>query len=189
VVAPAGNQNDDLAHPTVDTISPDDSTPLTREITNACGVIPAEIPGVITVSANGNLMQKSYYSSYGVGVVQVVAPGGDSRFQRTAAAPNGRVLSTYRNNGYAYLQGTSMSSPHAAGVAALIISQFGKMSPGRVAAYLHQTADFVPCPPNPFNPGPPFNYLATCQGDEDYNSFYGHGQVNALRAVLHDTDD
>ncbi len=185
VVASAGNQNDDLAHPTVDTISPDDGTPLTREITNACGVIPAEIPGVVTVSANGNLMQKSYYSSYGVGIVQVVAPGGDARFQLTPDAPNGRVLSTYRNNGYAYLQGTSMSSPHAAGVAALIISQFGKMPPGRVAAYLTQTADPIECPPNPFNPGPPFNYLATCQGGAGYNSFYGHGQVNAFRAVSH----
>jgi subtilisin family serine protease len=187
VVASAGNQNDDLAHPTVDTISPDDGTPLTREITNACGVIPAEIPGVITVSANGNLMQKSYYSSYGVGVVQVVAPGGDSRFQRTDGAPRGTVLSTYPGNRYAYLQGTSMASPHAAGVAALIISQVGKMPPGKVAAYLTQTADFVPCPANPFNPGPPFNYLATCQGGDGYNSFYGHGQVNALRAVTHST--
>ena len=127
VVASAGNENDDLAHPTVDTISPDDGTPLTREITNACGVIPAEIPGVITVTANGNLMQKSYYSSYGVGAVQLVAPGGDSRYQRTAAAPRGSVLSTYPGNRYAYLQGTSMASPHVAGVAALVISQFGKI--------------------------------------------------------------
>ena len=185
VVASAGNQNDDLAHPTIDTISPDDSTPLTREITNACGVIPAEIPGVITVSANGNLLQKSYYSSYGVGVVQLVAPGGDSRFQRTPAATRGTVLSTYPGNRYAYLQGTSMASPHVAGVAALIISQFGKMPQGRVQAYLTSTADPIECPPNPFNPGPPFNYLATCQGGAGYNSFYGHGQVNAFSAVTH----
>ncbi|MGB7873210.1 MAG: S8 family serine peptidase [Anaerolineales bacterium] len=185
VVASAGNQNDDLAHPTVDTISPDDGTALTREITNACGVIPAEIPGVVTVTANGNLMQKSYYSSYGVGVVQLVAPGGDSRFQRTPAATRGTVLSTYPGNRYAYLQGTSMASPHVAGVAALIISQYGKMPQGRVSAYLTSTADPIECPPNPFNPGPPFNYLATCQGGAGYNSFYGHGQVNAFNAVTH----
>jgi len=185
VVASAGNQNDDLAHPTVDTISPDDGTPLTREITNACGVIPAEIPGVVTVSANGNLMQKSYYSSYGVGVVQLVAPGGDSRFQRTSAATRGTVLSTYPGNRYAYLQGTSMASPHVAGVAALIISQFGKMPQGRVAAYLTSTADSMDCPVNPFNPGPPFNYYAICEGGSGYNGFYGHGQVNAFNAVTH----
>jgi len=187
VVASAGNENDDLAHPTVDTISPDDGTPLTREITNACGVIPAEIPGVVTVTANGNLMQKSYYSSYGVGVVELVAPGGDSRFQRTEAAARGTVLSTYPGNRYAYLQGTSMAAPHVAGVAALVVSQFGEMPQGKLAAFLSQTADPVPCPPNPFNPGPPYNYLAICQGGDGYNGFYGHGQVNALRAVMHDT--
>ena len=49
-----------------------------------------------------------------------------------------------------------MASPHVAGVAALIVSQFGnlgspngKMSPGRVAAYLGQTADPQPCPSGP----------------------------------------
>ena len=182
VVASAGNENIDLAHPTVDTISPDDGTPITREITNACGVIPAEIPGVITVSANGNLMQKSYYSSYGVSVVQLVAPGGDSRYQRTPAATRGTVLSTYPGNRYAYLQGTSMASPHVAGVAALLISQFGKMPQGKVAAFLSQTADLVPCPPNPFDLSGTGSYLATCQGGAGYNSFFGHGQVNAPRA-------
>ena len=187
VVAAATNENQDLAHPTTDTISPDDATPITREVTNACGVIPVEIPGVIGVSANGNLMQKSYYSSYGVGAVQVVAPGGDSRYQRTNAAPRGTVLSTYPGNRYAYLQGTSMATPHVTGVAALIISQFGKMPPGKVAAYITQTADFIPCPPNPFDPSGTGSYLATCQGGKGYNSFYGHGQVNALSAVTHST--
>jgi subtilisin family serine protease len=185
VVAAAGNENIDLAKKNIDTTSPDDTTPVTREVTNACVVIPVEISGVIGVSANGNLMQKSYYSTYGVSAVQVVAPGGDSRFQRTPAATRGTVLSTYPGNRYAYAQGTSMASPHAAGVAALIISQFGKMPQGRVQAMIDQTADPQECPPNPFNPGPPFNYEATCTGGAGYNSFYGHGQINALNAVLH----
>jgi subtilisin family serine protease len=183
VVAAQGNENMDLSKQNVDTISPDDSTPLTRDVTNACVVIPVEIPGVIGVTANGNLMQKSYYSSYGVGVAQVVAPGGDSRFQRTSAAPNGAVLSTFPGNRYAFAQGTSMASPHVAGVAALIESRFGKMRPGAVAARITQSADPVPCPPNPFNPGPPFSFLAICEGGGGYNGFYGHGQVNALRAI------
>jgi len=38
---------------------------------------------------------KLYYSSYGVGSADVIAPGGDRRFQLTSAAPNGRLLSTY----------------------------------------------------------------------------------------------
>jgi lantibiotic leader peptide-processing serine protease len=183
VVAAQGNENIDLSKQNTDTTSPDDGTPLTREVTNACVVIPVEIPGVIGVTANGNLMHKSYYSSYGVGVAQVVAPGGDSRFQRTAAAPRGTVLSTFPGNRYAFAQGTSMASPHVAGVAALILSQFGKLPPGAVQAMLTGTADPVDCPPNPFNPGPPFNFMAVCQGGSGYNGFFGKGQVNAFNAV------
>ena len=64
-------------------------------IHNACAVVPVEVPGVVGVTANGNLRLKSFYSSYGVGTADVVAPGGDSILQLTAAAPNGRVLSTW----------------------------------------------------------------------------------------------
>jgi len=181
VVAAQGNENIDLSKRNVDTISPDNGTPLTREVTNACVVIPVEISGVIGVTANGYNLQKAYYSTYGVGVAQVTAPGGDRRFQIPPTG-NGRVLSTVPG-GWAYAQGTSMASPHAAGVAALIISQFGKMPQGAVAARLQNTADPQPCPPNPFNPGPPFDFAATCVGGDGYNGFYGHGQVNALSAV------
>jgi subtilisin family serine protease len=182
VVAAAGNENQDLSKQNVDSTSPDNATPVTRDVTNACVVIPVEIPGVIGVSGDGNLLQKSYYSSYGDGVIQVVAPGGDSRYQRTPAASRGTVLSTYPGNRYAYAQGTSMASPHVAGVAALIISQFGRIPPGRVQALLDQTADPLPCPANPFLAGT--SYEATCTGGQ-YNSFYGHGQVNAFSAVTH----
>jgi subtilisin family serine protease len=69
-----------------------------------------------------------------------MAPGGDSVLQRTAAAPNGRVLSAWPASlltvtclparrlvdasgaTYCYQQGTSMASPHVAGVAALLES-------------------------------------------------------------------
>src|SRR4029078_5719209 len=47
VVAAIGNQADDLAHPTIDATSPDDTTPVTREITNACAVVPSEVSGVV----------------------------------------------------------------------------------------------------------------------------------------------
>ena len=90
-----GNQADDLAHPTQDATSPDDTNPVLRTIHNDCAVIPVEVSGVVGVTANGNLQLKSFYSSYGVGVADVVAPGGDSVLQRTAASPNGRVLSTW----------------------------------------------------------------------------------------------
>jgi subtilisin family serine protease len=200
VVAAEGNQADDLAHPTQDATSPDDTIPVLRAIHNDCAVVPVEVPGVIGVTANGNLELKSFYSSYGMGTAQVIAPGGDSRLQVTAAAPNGRVLSTYPAaligtclrkvfDGaatYCYLQGTSMASPHAAGVAALIASE-GITNPGAVAAKLQNTADPIDCPPDIsiYAPFPAVDNGApqVCQGTLDYNSFNGHGQINALSAV------
>ena len=185
VVAAQGNENIDLSKQNVDATSPDNGTPLTREVTNACVVIPVEIPGVIGVTGDGANLQKTYYSSYGVGVADVTAPGGDRRFQDPGDGSRGYVLSTYPGGNYALAQGTSMASPHAAGVAALILSQFGKMPPGAVQAMMTSTADPMACPANPFNPGGAGAWLATCQGGDGYNGFYGHGQVNALSAVTH----
>jgi lantibiotic leader peptide-processing serine protease len=245
-VVSAGNDSTDRAHPTFDPTSPDypPGSEVDREITNACVVIPLEVDGAVGVSAVGNTRQvdgdddpndylKSYYSSYGVGVVEVTAPGGDFFYGRgTDGGPFGLVLSTWPNEipcgrnvkptpppgigalAYCYLQGTSMAAPHASGVAALIVSvygdakspQNGKMRPGSVAAMMQQTADPQPCPTElPLSgapgtsrgaPNPPVPYANTrqldgslqeCQGGEGYNSWYGKGQINALRAFLHDT--
>jgi len=203
VVAAEGNFSDDLAHPTRDTQSPDDTTPTTRSVSNDCAVVPVEVAGVVGVTADGNKLMKTYYSSYGMGSVQVVAPGGDRRFQVTADAVNGRVLSTWPSyigcpaalkvvDGgatYCYLQGTSMASPHVAGLAALIAS-LGTTSPGAITARLGNTADAMSCPTDYSTP---VDYVAfpsvangapqLCTGGPGYNSWYGHGQVNALSAV------
>jgi subtilisin family serine protease len=207
VVAAEGNFADDLAHPTQDTQSPDNTIPVVRPVTNACVVIPVEIPGVIGVTADGNLRLKSFYSSYGDSVTQVTAPGGDSILQKTAEAPNGRVLSTWPayipcsrsvkeptsdpnepTAVYCYAQGTSMASPHVAGVAALIES-LGVTRPGAVQARIDNTADNMPCPTAQqvalYAPFPSVNNGAPqqCTGGTGYNSWYGHGQVDALAAV------
>ena len=68
VVASQGNDSTDLSHPEVDVISPDfpPGSEQEREITNACAVVPVEVPGVVGVTATGDLSLKSFYSSYGV---------------------------------------------------------------------------------------------------------------------------
>ena len=190
IIVAAGNSNIDLAHP----------QRSEDELSNACNMIPQEMPGVITVSSNGNLEEKAYYSNYGVGVIDVIAPGGDTRHQRTDAAINGRVLSTFPEAVakfflenipplaarivedcssdncayYFYNQGTSTAAPIVSGVAALAISQHGKMSPGALQALIRSSADPIACPEN----------APECQGGESHNSFNGHGQVNALEAVM-----
>ncbi len=79
-----------------------------------------------------------------------------------------------------------MASPHAAGVAALIVSS-GVTSPGAVAARLQNTADPMACPPDlsiyAFFPSQNNGAPQNCTGGTGYNSFYGHGQINALSAV------
>ena len=216
VVAAMGNEGDDLAHPTVDVVSPDfpPGSEQERAVHNDCVVIPVEISGVIGVTATGVLRLKSYYSSYGVGVTQVAAPGGDSVLQHNAEAVNGRVLSTWPPNSpctrsvketgdvqepttvYCYLQGTSMASPHVAGLAALIISRYGDsktpqngtMRPEQVKALIDQTADPQPCPTA--TELAMYDFFSqtsgapqACQGGTGYNSWYGKGIVNALNAV------
>lgn len=94
---------------------------------------------------------------------------------------------------YQYLQGTSMASPHAAGVAALVVSAHGKvqgkagftLAPDTTAKILMATARDKACPAeNPYDyPLLSSVYNAPCVGDADFNGFYGDGIVNALGAV------
>ncbi len=96
---------------------------------------------------------------------------------------------------YQYLQGTSMASPHAAGVAALAVSAHGHsqgksgfgLAPDTVRALVMGTATDHACPTPPLQSyaevGRSPLYDALCTGTADFNSFYGDGIVNALGVV------
>ena len=159
-VAALGNSDDDLAHPP-------------EPYDNECEVVPAETQGVIGTMALGANSQKAGYSNYGSGAVDVAAPGGSGQNLNCANT----VLSTIPGELYGCFQGTSMASPHASGVAALIVSEFGtlgsdgdvRFSPTKVESYLQSTTVDI--------------------GLEGYDECFGNGRINALRAVLHDTSN
>jgi subtilisin family serine protease len=182
-VAALGNSNWDLAHNVVDAGSPDNGTPITRTVGNDCPSLPAEVNGVVGVSAVGPTARKSFYSNYGVGDTEVAAPGGDSRVTPETPDGNGRVLSTIVGGGWGYLQGTSMASPHTVGVVALIRSTHPNWNASRVIRALQDEADGLSCPANPYDPTGDGAFLATCQGGKSGRGFYGAGLVDALDAV------
>ncbi|MBK8436780.1 MAG: S8 family serine peptidase [Austwickia sp.] len=116
---------------------------------------------------------------------------GESRMPLIVAECTGTTAATCSY--YQYLQGTSMASPHAAGVAALIVGRWGKkrnaydaitMAPKHVERILTRTATATPCPRPLFTyPDRSVEYNATCVGSVARNSWYGHGIVDALTAV------
>jgi subtilisin family serine protease len=226
-VAALGNEHTDLGNPTVDEISPDfpPGSERTRTVNNSCITVPTETRGVISISALGPSGYKADYSNYGIEQTDFSAPGGwfrdffgtpqnrqpenlnlspmpralaEEALQDPANVPfivrdcKGSTCAFYR-----YLQGTSMASPHAAGVAALVVSAHGKhdgqhggltLSPRTVERILTRTAKQTPCPspPNfayPDDRDPSFD--GVCEGTLARNGIYGRGIVNALTAVLH----
>ena len=159
-VAAAGNSAVDLANKTVDTGSPNDTVPVTRQLDETCTDIPAELDGVVTVSSTTSTGTKSSFSNYGDGVIDVAAPGSS-------------ILSTVTGSGYGTKSGTSMASPHVAGVLALLKATHPRAEGTQLTDLLYAQADDVACPAT----------AATCVGTPADNGWFGEGLVDALDAV------
>jgi len=128
---------------------------------NAANSSPGNCNGVINVGATDRAGGKASYSNYGT-VVTVSAPGGDSE----------AILSTIdlgtqgpEAPGYAYYAGTSMASPHVAGVIALMLAKNNTLTPTQVRQLLRTAVTQFP------------------SGSSCTTSRCGTGIVNALAAV------
>jgi lantibiotic leader peptide-processing serine protease len=151
--------------------------------------------GTPTFRTNGNLILSTYPKKVlqEAGEVDAdgnIVPGNEGLVFKDCTADG-------RCGYYTYLQGTSMASPHVAGVAALIVSRFGHndhahpgtltMDPSQVEARLTDTAAPHACPDPPLqsytNEGRPAEFDALCVGTADFNGFYGFGIADAFAAV------
>ena len=172
-IAAEGNDNDDHDNPTIDKASPNDVEGAAVERNVVGGIdVPAMVnDSVVSVAAvalpTGTdpataTLERSKFSNYGKNSVEVAAPG--SRIWST--------LPTWKKDPpFGYLSGTSMASPHAAGVAALIKQIHPDYTPDQTIALLKKQAGYT------------YDRLAV---PEDGKEYRGAGLVNALAAVLKD---
>jgi len=133
---------------------------------------PASYAGVVSVSAVDLALARAPYSNFGP-TVDVAAPGGNMAADRDANGYGDGVLSTIvddadgtRQAAYSFLQGTSMASPHVAGVVALMKSVCPSLTPPGLDALLA-------------TPGS----MTVDLGAAGRDDVFGHGLVDALAAV------
>lgn len=132
---------------------------------------PASYDGVISVGATDRNNNRSWYSNYGT-ALDIAAPGGDTNKDLDFNGHVDGVLSTlvtkvagYRSATTEYYDGTSMASPHVAGVLALMRAVHPTITPDQVDRLISSgliTADL---------------------GDEGRDDLYGYGLIDAFKAV------
>ncbi|HET6398079.1 MAG TPA: S8 family serine peptidase, partial [Candidatus Thermoplasmatota archaeon] len=130
---------------------------------HGCIGLPAALPEAIAVTCTAQDQSVCAFSSTGP-EADLSAPG--HSVLSTLPPCNGPMLCS--DTGYGTLSGTSMSAPHAAGVAALVWSQEPGLSNGGLRERLQRTAADLGAP-----------------GRDDR---YGHGRVDAACALLAQTD-
>jgi serine protease len=112
---------------------------------NVSGHSPGNCNNVISVAATSRTGAKASYSNYG-SLVDISAPGG----QTSTGTANG-IYSTLNSGtktpsteSYAYYQGTSMATPHIAGLAALMESANPALTPAQIESAIKSNARPLP---------------------------------------------
>lgn len=125
--------------------------------------LPAILDNVITVGSMFSSTTKSWFSNYG-SQLDVMAPG--SNILSLKAAGTNLAPSYDAAGRYMYLSGTSMATPMAAGVAALLYSMEQNLSFDDVYRRLQ--------------------FSATDKGVAGYDTMYGYGLINPFKALSED---
>ncbi|MBX9768738.1 MAG: S8 family serine peptidase, partial [Bdellovibrionales bacterium] len=123
-------------------------------------LLPGACPNVLTIGATDSADVIASFSSRG----PVVWKSG-TFVKPDMVAPGVKVKSSIPKGQYAEWSGTSMATPHVAGVAALLYQVKPNMTVTEAKKYLTESADAKPV--NPLDP----------------NNEYGSGRLNALKAV------
>ncbi|MFF1676537.1 S8 family serine peptidase [Streptomyces sp. NPDC058256] len=116
-----------------------------NENSNTSGFSPSSCSNVINVAATSRTGARASYSNYGT-LVDIAAPGG----QTSTGTANG-ILSTLNSGtktasteSYAYYQGTSMATPHIAGLVALMKSANSSLTPAQIESAIKTNARALP---------------------------------------------
>ena len=135
------------------------------------------VEGVISVGATG-FNERAPYSNFGSGL-DVMAPGGDGRADLDGDGYRDGVLSTTADDSgawpvheYNLQQGTSMAAPHVAGVVALMLAANPDLSPEDINRLIAGT-----------HADPAAERITHDWGDPGRDDIYGHGLIDAYRAV------
>ena len=142
VIAGAGDRGVDIDHPTTDSDSPTDSTPIPNRSVEGARMVPAQVSGVVSVSSVGMedwnaeplraTLMRAERSNYGASV--------------DFAAPGEWIYSTYPNGRipqiYGYTSGTSTAAAHVSGIAALVKSVHPTLPGAQIISIMRKQAAY-----------------------------------------------